>query len=298
MVTTFDELGGTDVVTNTTETPQGLNYRYCTYDGCRLNFRGPVTSMSDPYIAVLGGTEVFGRFVEHPFPELLQEWTGTAVANFGVARAGLSLFSEEPWLLDAASRADLTVLQVLGAQNMSNRMYSVHARRNDRFLSVSPMLREMFPKVDFADINFTGHLIEALSYDAVSFQKLVDELKWAWLQRMRRLLSVIQGDVILLWMSDRRPEEGGISRHASEPLFVDRLMLDELVGEVAGLVEVVTDKTSHKLGEMIVSEDEEEAAMHLPGPHDHMRAAEALSNEFARLRGTGPSSGQARALRS
>ena len=83
-----------------------------------------MVSMTEPYIAVLGGTEVFGRFVAHPFPDLIQEWTGLPVANFGVAQAGLSLFSEEPWLLDAGSRSDLTVLQILGAQNMSNRLYS------------------------------------------------------------------------------------------------------------------------------------------------------------------------------
>ena len=288
-------MGGTDVAEITKETSQVLDYQYCSYDGCRLSFRGPTTSLSAPYIAVLGGAEVFGRFVNDPFPNLLQEWTGRPVANFGVAQAGLSLFSEEPWLMDAASRADVTVLQVLGAQNMSNRLYSVHARRNDRFLAVSPELREMFPTVDFAEINFTGHLIEELSKDVISFQKLVDELKWAWLQRMRRMVSIIQGDVILLWISDRRPDEGGLSRHASEPLFVDRLMLDEMSNQVAGIVEVVTEKASRKLDEMITVEGEEDAAMRLPGPNDHMRAAEAISIEISRLRDTGPSQIQTRA---
>ena len=288
-------MGGKDVAEITKETPQTLDYQHCTYDGCRLSFRGPTTLLDESYIAVLGGTEVFGRFVSDPLPALLQEWTGRPVANFGVPQAGLSLFSEEPWLMDAASRADVTVLQVLGAQNMSNRLYSVHARRNDRFLAVSPDLREMFPKVDFAEINFTGHLIEELSKDVMSFQKLVDELKWAWLQRMRRLVSIIQGDVILLWMSDRRPDEGGLSRHASEPLFVDRLMLDEMSTQVASIVEVVTEKTPHKLDEMITLEGEKDAAMRLPGPNDHMRAAEAIAIEISRLKDTGRLHSQARA---
>ena len=157
------------------------------------------------------------------------------------------------------------------------------------------MLREMFPKVDFADINFTGHLLETLAQEPLAFQNLVDELKWAWLQRMRRLISVIKGDIILLWMSDRSPDKGGISRHASEPLFVDRTMLNELSDQVAGYVEVVTDKSSHKLGEMIISEEEEEAALCLPGPEDHMRAAEAVAAEISRLRGAGPLDQKARA---
>ncbi len=273
---------------DTTEESHALDYQLCSYDGCRLSFRGPPTLLNEQYIAVLGGTEVFGRFVEHPFTELIQEWTGISVANLGVAQAGLSLFSEERWLLEAGSRSDVTVLQVLGAQNMSNRLYSVHSRRNDRFLAVSPILREMYPKVDFSEINFTGHLLEQLSQDEIAFKTVTNELKWAWIQRMRRVLEMIKGDVILLWMSDRRPEEDGASRHAADPLFVDREMLDELSGDVAGLVEIVTDQDESKLQEMIVGENEAEAALCLPGTLDHMRAAEAIAIEVSHLKGTDP----------
>ena len=272
-----------------------LDYQLCSYDGCRLNFRGPETSLSDPYVAVLGGTEVFGRFVEHPFPSLLQEWIGTSVANLGVAQAGLSLFSEEPWLMDAGSRSDVTVLQVLGAQNMSNRLYSVHSRRNDRFLAVSPALRDMYPKVDFSEINFTGHLLETLSQDEVAFAKLVDELKWAWLQRMRRVLAMIQGEVILLWLSHRSPDDVCCTHNGIEPLFVDRAMLTELSDQATSLVEVIIDNDRPKLGEMIVAKGEADAALCLPGPQDHMRAAEALATEIARITGADPGKNRVRA---
>jgi len=266
-----------------------LDYQMCAYDGCRLHFRGPTVSIAEPYIAVLGGTETFGRFVKHPFPELIHEWTGLPVANFGVARAGLSLFSEEPWLLDAGSRSDLTVLQVLGAQNMSNRLYSVHSRRNDRFLRVSTALREMYPDVDFSQINFTGHLLETLAKDDLAFSSLVMELKWAWVQRMRRVISMLRGDVILLWISDRTPDEGGDSLTSCEPLFIDREMLDVLSDEVAGTVEIVTEKNPKKLNEMVIVDGEAEAALCLPGPQDHMRVAEAVAIEVAKIKGADPS---------
>ena len=272
-----------------------LDYQMCLYDGCRLSFRGPTISMAEPYIAVLGGTEVFGRFVKHPFPELIHEWTGLPVANFGVAQAGLSLFSEEPWLLDAASRSDLTILQILGAQNMSNRLYSVHSRRNDRFLSVSPALREMYPGVDFSQINFTGHLLETLAMDEVAFSSLVKELKWAWVQRMRRVVSILRGDVMLLWMSDRNPDEGGASRDSCEPLFIDREMLDALSDDVAGTVEIVTDRNPSKLNEMVIVDGEADAALCLPGPKDHIRAAEAVALEVAKIKGADPNTFQIRA---
>ena len=212
---------------------------------------------------------------------------GTPVANLGVFQAGLSLFSEERWLLDAASGAQLTVLQVLGAQNMSNRLYSVHSRRNDRFLAVSPALRDIFPDVDFSEINFTGHLFSTLSRRSrAAFQVLVDELKWAWIQRMRRIVKTIQSDVVLLWMSDRSPDDSGGPADTVEPAFVDRSMLDALACEVAGLVEVVADDTSPvtRMEGKLFAQEEKDAALAYPGAGQHLRAAERLAQEIARIR--------------
>ncbi len=199
------------------------------------------------------------------------------VLNLGVPQAGLSLFSEERWLLETSSKADLTVLQVLGAQNMSNRLYHVHSRRNDRFLGVSPALRDMFPGVDFTEINFTGHLLETLlSQSRAAFDAMVEELKWSWTQRMRRILQSIDGPVLLLWISDRCPEETQNSLSEGEPHFVDRAMLDEFADETCGVVQVIRDAVSPLDGK-VVPEGEEEAAELLPCPADHARIAEALA---------------------
>lgn len=262
-----------------------LDYRLCGFEGTRLRFRGPTPDFGKPYIAALGGSETYGKFVRHPFPGLLQDWIDTPVVNLGVQHAGLSLFAEERWLLDTASKAELTVFQVLGAQNMSNRLYSVHSRRNDRFLTVSPALRDMYPSVDFAEVNFTGHLLDTLvTQSKAAFEVLVEELKWAWVQRMRRIVKTINGDVVLLWVSDRRPEDTRNTIRESEPLFVDRTMLDELSGDVAGVVEVVGGAAASTEGK-VFSVDEAEAAQSLPGPADHARMAEALATEISRIKG-------------
>ncbi|AZQ65734.1 hypothetical protein EF888_00455 [Silicimonas algicola] len=264
-----------------------LDYGWCRYDGTRLRFRGPLCCLDRPYVAVLGGTETFGRYVEHPYPSLLSDWLGTQVLNLGVSQAGLSLFAQERWLLDAAAQAEVTVLQVLGAQNMSNRLYSVHTRRNDRFLAVSPPLREMFPDVDFSEINFTGHLLTTLhSRSPAAFDAVVQELKWAWVQRMRRIVQTIGTKVILLWMSDRRPEEPGRLSDGIEPAFVDRAMLDALTPDIAGLVEVVAEDTSPRarmVGKLFRAV-ETDAALALPGGAQHSAAAERLAEEIARVR--------------
>jgi hypothetical protein len=54
-------------------------------------------------------------------------------ANLGLVNAGIDVFINEPMIQDFCAGAVVTVIQVLGAANMSNRFYAVHPRRNDRF---------------------------------------------------------------------------------------------------------------------------------------------------------------------
>lgn len=261
-----------------------LDYHLCALPDCRTQFRGPLPSFNEPFVAMLGGNEVFGKYVGCPFPDLIEDQIDVPVANLGVAQAGLSLFSEEHVLLDVASKADVTVFQVLGAQNMSNRLYSVHSRRNDRFLSVSPALRELFPTVEFTDIHFTGHLLGTLRHTSeAAFAVVVEELKWAWTQRMRRILSLIQGEVVLLWLSDHPLAETSDTLDQEEPRFVDRQMIDELEGSFSRFVEVVFARDASLDGK-VFPEHEAEAARLLPGPNLHQSIADALAPVIAELR--------------
>lgn len=265
-----------------------LDYRLCDLPGSRLQFRGPLPSFEEPYIAVLGGNETFGKYVASPYPERLADWVGMPVANLSAPQAGLSLFSEERVLLDIASKARVTVFQVLGAQNMSNRLYGVHARRNDRFVSVSPALREIYPTVDFTEVHFTGHLMNTLANTSeAAFRVVVDELKWAWKQRMRRLLSLIEGEIILLWASSRPPPEETEPFDDCEPVFVDRSMIEELSGGFSDIVDVVIERDRSLTGK-IAPAGEREAACRLPGPSAHQQMADALAPVIAeRLNGPG-----------
>lgn len=279
------------------EPDRQLDYQLCTLPGSRLKFRGPIPNLRRPFVAVLGGNETFGKYVGDPFPNLLSDWCGLPVANLAVPQAGLTLFSEERLLLDLASGAEVTVLQVLGAQNMSNRLYSVHARRNDRFIGASPALREMFPDVDFAEINFTGHLISTLkdtSEDA--FGVLVNELKWAWVQRMRRILSLIESKVVLVWITDQGNQTVADQHEQSEPHFITRPMIDDLGDAVDRLVEVPLNGVS-TLNDKIYPAREKEAALTLPGQQDHSCIAEALAPIVTELaRAPGPRVPQARGI--
>ncbi|WP_275394208.1 DUF6473 family protein [Aliiroseovarius sp. Z3] len=176
-----------------------LNYQLCRYGTSKILFRGPKKKLTAPYVAVLGGTETFGKYHAHPYPELLQLELGMQVANFGCQNAGVDAFLHDHGLLTLSNRAKVTVLQVPGAHNMSNRFYSVHPRRNDRFLRGSNLLKDLYDDVDLTEFNFTRHLLTALHDVSVDrFAKVVDELRVAWVARMKLLIAKLDCEVVLL----------------------------------------------------------------------------------------------------
>lgn len=256
---------------------KAIHYDMCRYDGTKLAFRGPAKSFDVPYIAAVGSSETFGPYVQAPYPTLLEEWLNQPVVNLGVRHAGVSLFASERWILDRASDADVAVVQVMGAGNMSNRLYSVHSRRNDRFLAVSPALKALFPDVDFTDFSFVRHLLQSLAGQSDSgFQTLVEELRFAWLQRMRRVLSCIECPVVLLWMSDRASSTPSEWPQGPEPLFVTKAMLDELAADVSAVVEIVGLTEVDRLEGKLFGAHEKDAAFSAPCPIHHARVAEKL----------------------
>ncbi|PRY19871.1 hypothetical protein CLV78_11735 [Aliiruegeria haliotis] len=264
-----------------------LDYSLCRYGVSRLHFRGPLKDLEVPYCAFIGGNETYGRFIEKPFPELVEAATGTACVNLGCLNAGVDVFLNDSGAMSVADGASVTVVQVLGAQNMSNRFYSVHPRRNDRFVAASALMRAVFRDVDFTDFSFNRHMLQSLAKRGPDrFRLVVDELKAAWLARMKLLLGRIQNKVVLLYMADHPPEEtasevGGALR---DPLFVDRAMIDALRPHAAETLEVVwAREDGASLEGKVFSELEAPAAAETPGGAVHRAAAVALEPVLARM---------------
>lgn len=264
----------------------GLDYFPCRYGRSRLLFRGPKRKLEGNYVAVLGSSETYGKFVASPFPDRLQANIGVPVVNFGCMYAGVSIFIDDDAVLSACSDAKLTIIQVMSAHNMSNRLYSVHPRRNDRFLKASETLRAMYPATDFTDFNFTRHLLTSLQRESEQGFALVEaELRQAWLGRMRLLINKIESPVVLLWMSDRRPSEAGSLDDKCGPYFVDAHLLNELAPDVAEIVEVVAsdEARDESLEDMVYAPMEAPAASEMPGPLHHEETAQALARAVPKL---------------
>lgn len=266
--------------------PGALDYLPCRYGTSRLLFRGPRRALQAPYIAFVGSTETYGKFIADPFPALVEQRLGTTCVNLGQLNAGIDAFMHDPFVLEAASGAEVAVIQVMGAQNMTNRFYSVHPRRNDRFVAASTLLKTIFREIDFADFHFNKHMLTALHRTSPDrFDTVRSELQEAWKARMRLMLNQISGKTILLWMSDRAPEEGnGASPEGlgSDPLFVTRDMLDAVASHATAVVEVVASPAAQEAGTegMFFSEMDAAVAKEMLNPMAHQQTADALLKEI------------------
>lgn len=171
----------------------------CRYGASPTFVRGPEVPLDGPYSVVLGGSEVFGRDVADPFTAMLARRTGRRIVNLGVMNAGLDVFVRDEALLQVAAGAEVAVIQALGAQGLSNRFYTVHPRRNDRFLRQSEKLATLYPEVDFTEFTFVRHLLVTLRARCpVRFEEVAAELRLAWIARMRQLTAALSGRRILL----------------------------------------------------------------------------------------------------
>jgi Domain of unknown function (DUF6473) len=255
-----------------------LDYFPCRYGLSRATFRGPERDLSGSYIVALGGSPTFGKYVARPYPALLEQALGQPVANLGGLNAGLDFYLSDPAALRVASRARVAVVQITGADALSNPFYAVHVRRNDRFVAATPALRELYPEVDFTDIHFTRHLLQVLQHcDATRFEVLRRALQETWLVRMRQLMAHLPPRRVLLWLADAPPPQTAAEVDAAAgPMLVDAGMLRALGPITTSLVEAVASPRARAegLARMHVPQTEVEQARYLPpsAVHDEVAA--------------------------
>ncbi|UWP89342.1 hypothetical protein K3X13_01010 [Aliiroseovarius crassostreae] len=257
-----------------------LEYFPCRYGASKILFRGPQRSLDGAYVAALGGSETYGKFVQYPYPDLMEGLLGMPVVNFGCMNAGVDVFAHDQTILDACNHAKRTVLQVPGAVNLSNRFYAVHPRRNDRFLRASNLLKAIYREVDFTEFNFTRHMLQTLQeISAEKFAMVEMELKEAWVGRMKSLVARIESPLILLWLSERAISETcphGVL--GPDPAMVDEDMINEVRPFVQDIVEVKVSSQDITIGreDLVFPEMDAAAAQCMLGAVAHDLAADAL----------------------
>ncbi|MDT8328748.1 MAG: DUF6473 family protein [Roseovarius sp.] len=257
-----------------------LDYQPVRYGTSKLWFRGPQQILTNGYVACLGGTETYGKFIDRPYPDLLERELGVACANFGWANAGVDAFLKDDGIIALAQSAHAVVLQLPCAMNLSNPFYRVHPRRNDRFLYATDRMRRLYPEVDFTEFHFTRHMMARLNQIAPErFSVLREGLQETWVTRMQELLVRIERPVILLWFAGHNPGRGeGPANIAHDPAFVSRAMINAIGIRAARVVEVVISRAARDQGTlgMRFAPMEESTAAELPGPLAHVQVSKAL----------------------
>ena len=262
-----------------------LDYFPCRYGKSKLLFRGPRRHLSEPFCAAMGGSETYGKFVAEPWPMLLEDRLGFPIVNFGYLNAGIDVFLSEPQLTDMTRMARVSVVQMLGAVNMSNRFYAVHPRRNDRFLRASNLMRSVFSEIDFTEFNFTRHMLGALQERAPDrFEALAAELRTAWVARMTQLMARLEGPKVLLMLGDYHLPGHG-DPLGLEPLLITSEMVERIRTLADAVVRVDPSLTARSAGTvgMHFAALEEPAAAIMPGPLVHQEIAEALAPVVSKM---------------
>lgn len=261
----------------------GISYAPCRYGMSRIFFRGPRRRLDQPYIAFVGGTETYGKFLDQPLPSLVESELRQTCVNFGCVNGGVDAFVNDPTIMAACHDADATVVQIMGANHLSNRFYSVHPRRNDRFLRASTVLEAIYNDVDFSDFTFTRHMLSCLHEKSPErFDIVVSELREGWVARMKNMLSQIGPRVLLLWFSKDElsdvPWDERSNPMQVDPLFVTASMLEELRPMVIDIIDASPSDVAREQGTtgMFFSAMQAKTAEEMLGVACHKEACQHL----------------------
>lgn len=263
-----------------------LDYQLCRYGTSKLLFRGPQRTLDQPYLVFIGGTETFGKFIKVPFPQLVEDRLGIACVNLGQPNAGPEVFLRDPVIAWLSAEAQVTIVQVMGVQNVSNDFYQVHPRRNDRIIALHAPLRALFHDVDFADVHYTKHLLYHLYRVAPDrFTDLQDHLRETWLKQMRTLLMQANNQSVLLWFAGHEAPSGKTCRLDRDPFLVTEPMIAALTPYASAVVKAVATPAPRWAGThgMVFSEMDAHAAAEMLPPLAHQDAAQELTRTLRQI---------------
>ena len=273
------------------EKPDAAFIDYGTYKYGRLGqtYRGPKPNFDEPYVSCIGGAQTFGRYADAPYPSLLGQSLGVQSANFGAPDAGPGFYLRDSAVLEACSNSVVCVIQVMSARSLSNRLFTVKPQRNTQLKSVSKALAKLFPHVDFETFSYAHNMLNQIAEeDPEKFLAVERELKTAWVARTRMLLESIQTKKILIWFSERQPNEDA-RHHANEallkyPHYIDQSMVDAVSTFVDRVVYCVTARGMPQSllidGEPVLQSPfgiPIRENRYYPSPQMHTQAAESLA---------------------
>lgn len=178
-----------------------LDYKYAQLSGTETLFRGPIPEdLSGGFITCLGGAHTLGRFVEQPYPALLQKQLGIPVLNLGHGGGKPEFYLQSAGVLEIINRSKCAVIQVMSARGSPNRYLKPTSHSHNIMRIAKDIPAHKNPA--FVDAAYRI-LLKQLAPEKV--QEAISETRAAWLQEMGKLLERITVPKLLLWFSVRTP---------------------------------------------------------------------------------------------
>lgn len=250
--------------------------------------RGPIAALGHDVAVCIGAAQTFGRFVERPFPAILQQELGAPFINCGLGGVG-PRFWLRPDLVTVLNKARLVVVQVMSGRSASNHLFD-NAAKGD----LEGTLIESGERMRFEE--FLTRLINTA--DRAEIQRVVQRTREDYARSMRRLGAALEVPTVLLWLSRRPPRYTPKWDSASGvmntfPQLIDDAVVDDIRGSFDDYVECICDegipqrlwRASDSVDGAAMGEDGFLYNKYYPSPEMHARAAKMLAPACLRVTG-------------
>ena len=250
--------------------------------------RGPIAALGYDAAVCIGAAQTFGRFVERPFPAILQQELDAPFINCGLGGVG-PRFWLRPDLVTVLNKTRLVVVQVMSGRSASNHLFD-NATRGD----LEGTLIESGERMRFEE--FLTRLINTA--DRAEIQRVVQRTREDYARSMRQLGAALNVPTVLLWLSRRPPRYTPKWDSASGvmntfPQLIDDAVVDDIRGSFDDYVECISDegipqrlwRASNSVDGAEMGDDGFLYNNYYPSPEMHALAAEMLTPACLRVTG-------------
>jgi hypothetical protein len=239
-----------------------IDYELYELQGVHGTFRGPPVQ-SREYIACVGASQTFGRFVQMPFPRLISYALRIDTLNLGRGGAGPEFPLENPALMEHINGSRIVIVQVFSGRSQSNSLFRMAGQTmcGTNLANGSECSADQF---------YTW----LLTQDTKLAQEIVAETREKYASAMTRLLDAIVPPTILFWFSTRSPDyeecmELPLTRLFGEfPQLINRAIVERLKGHTSLYVECISKRGLPQL---------------VPGQHSGASAQDSSSTSQKRI---------------
>lgn len=196
---------------------------YFIEDG-RIGLRGPKNYFGQgDYLVFSGAAQTFGRFVLHPFPELVGRFSRKQTLNLGFSGAGPEFYLKRPALIKLIANSELHFLQAMSARSVSAGIFECQGNNGVlRFLDG--------PRKDQTFLAAEAYQLLLKEYGNQAYQEQVEQAQSRWVELNRELITSTTVPTYLVWVSSKPIGENisATSAVGEFPHFVTQDMIDEI----------------------------------------------------------------------